>query len=54
MTLSEDTICWLGFLAALVIGSSQNPRQTLAHLMALWASQNASKDKAENVLRDSL
>ena len=35
MTLSENTICWLGFLAALVVLSSHQPQEVLAHLLAL-------------------
>lgn len=35
MTLSENTICWLGFLAALVVLSSPKPHQVLAQLVSL-------------------
>ena len=43
MTLSENTICFLGFLAALVITSSPKPHQVLAQLVAL---PNAGKKRA--------
>ena len=44
MTLSENTICFLGFLAALVIISSPKPHQVLAQLVAL---ANAGAKKAD-------
>ena len=42
MILSENSICWLGFLAALVVLSSHNPHQLLAQFVAL-ANAGATK-----------
>lgn len=43
MTLSEDTLCWLGFLATLVAISTNNPR-LLAQM--IFASKPAAVRKS--------